>query len=103
MALSQKTLPKPALERGYLASPKTLLAYLKMGCEIQQVGCDQRSQNDPAPDYFLVNGMYWEVPVHPRHAQALETLELITLDCGDGKNWYSRASFSVPALETPHA
>lgn len=85
-----------------VASPKQILAYIKQGCEIKQVGDNPRFLNDskPIPKYYLLApNQQWEYELEPKHVQALETLELITVDCCGGNYWVSKASLDIPKIE----
>ena len=85
-----------------VASPKQILAYLKQGCEIKQVGQNRRFINDctPMPKYFLIApNLQWEFELDSKHVQALETLELIQVDCCGGNYWLSKASLDIPKIE----
>lgn len=88
-----------------VSSPKQILAYLKQGCEIKQVGQSPRFLNDgkPLPKYYLLApNLQWEFELDPKHVQALETLELITVDCCGGNYWLSKASLNIPAIQNVH-
>ncbi|WP_305910560.1 hypothetical protein Q9L42_020595 (plasmid) [Methylomarinum sp. Ch1-1] len=95
-------LAKPNTKYGYIESPKEIIAYLKAGCEIKQIGFNKTHIEGPTPAYWLKppGVLTWEVRLHEVHVRALETLELITVDSGDGKCWFSRADFSVPSLKS---
>lgn len=85
-----------------VAYPKQLLAYLKAGCEIKQVGENRRYLNDGKPDpkyYLIAPNLQWEFELEPRHVQALETLELISVDCCGGNYWISKENFNIPAIK----
>lgn len=99
--ITNSTLVKPELKDGYVSSPKVLLAYLKEVCELRQVGKSWRTTADKTPDYYLVvPGQAWEVRVHPSQAQALETLNLVSIDSSSGDEiWNSTIDLSLPAVE----
>lgn len=98
--VSAGKLTKPETDCGYLKSPKLILAYLKAGCEIKQIGHDRRFFSDKVPEYWLIApGLAWEIRLLEHHVKALETLDLICLDSGSGNAWYfSKADFSIPSL-----
>lgn len=95
--MSNKSLPPPQLRpfTGEVQCPKSLLAYLKAGCEIHQAGNDK----DKNRVYHLVApGISWQVAVAPAHVQALETLKLIEVDCCGEGWWVSKAALELPNI-----
>lgn len=99
--ITNSTLVKPELKDGYVKSPKMLLAYLKEGCELRQIGKNRQLTTDKYPEYYLVvPGQAWTVRVHPAHAESLEALDLVSVEnCSGGEIWHSKIDLSLPALE----
>lgn len=96
-------LPKPELKpfSKYVASPKQLMAYLKLGCEVKQVGQNHIPGTNDHPLYYLIApDLQWEVELLPKHVQALEALELIEVDCSVDNYWISKQSFEIPKVRS---
>ncbi len=91
-------LKQPATKYGYIESPKDILAYLKSGCEIKQIRRDKRFPDDLVEYWLVAPGMSWQYRLHEVHVKALETLELVIVDSGNGNTWFSRANFSIPSV-----
>jgi len=84
---------------GFVAYPKDILAYLKAGCGIKQLGMDQRYQSTPSSAFLLFAPMEkWEVRVNPDHVRAMEKLDLLEIDSAAGNTWYLKGSFSIPCV-----
>ncbi|WP_196161778.1 hypothetical protein [Reinekea sp. G2M2-21] len=80
--------------------PKLVLAYLKAGCEIEQIGRDLTFYGKQ-PTYSLKPpGQLWECSLKPEIVVALETLKLIEVDSGNGTTYWSKADFSLPEIPT---
>lgn len=101
MLTVQNLMPKPSC-RAYtdeIESPKELLAYLKMGCELKQIGCNALPGDKRQPIYRLTAPFQqWEVGVASCHAVALETLGLVEVDCCGGNYWISKGNFELPVI-----
>lgn len=96
---STDKLTRPETKYGYIESPKEILAYLKARCEIKQIGRNKQCIDGKTPEYWLIApAMAWEIRLHEIHVRAMETLELINVDSGDGTSWFSRANFSIPNI-----
>lgn len=98
MSEDAEKLKPPATKYGYIESPKAILAYLKAGCEIRQIGRDRRCSDDITEYWIVAPGMAWEARLHEVHVKALETLELVRVDSCSGNTWFSRENFSIPTI-----
>lgn len=87
-----------------VASPKQLLGYLKAGCEIKQVGQNEQPLRTKPKYYLIAPNLQWEFELDSEHVKALETLELIAVDCSvassEGCYWMSKADFAIPDIKT---
>lgn len=98
--VSNEVLRKPELTNGSLSDPKALIAYLKAGCEIRQVGFDGKPGSSHFPEHFLLApNAVWQVRVKADHVNALETLGLLQIDSQRETEWLSRLNVSLPTLQ----